>query len=138
VDCNDGSNCTVDQCFPQKGCQHTPTNEGLACNNPNQGQCQASKCVAGNCSGYNVDGIGCNTGSGDCPSGSCNGGQCYANATVCEYDGGACGNDVPGTCTAAAQCVPTQQPGCQCSTPCAGICVCCCILGFCIDLCAAF
>lgn len=123
--CNDNNACTDDSCEPGVGCKNQ-MDDLNTCNIPGIAQCKQPKCQAGQCIAINKDSVGCTTGSGDCPQGTCQGGTCRVNLPqTCNYDPDLCETDVPGTCSANGDCIPTSQPSCQCSGPCAGICVCC-------------
>lgn len=130
--CDDDNPCTADSCDPavEGGCLSGIANEGFTCDYPGLDPCQQAKCSLGACVPFNANGGGCNTGDSNCSAGVCSGGLCMViPGQTCEVDGGICTSDVPGTCTSSGSCVPQQDGGCVCDTPCNGICLCCKLAG---------
>lgn len=107
VDCEDGNNCTVDQCHPSSGCQHTPAS-GQACTDGNACTLGDSCDAEGVCT-PGVDLVECEDQIA-CTEDSCqpSTGECVfePNHTACD-DGDACTQD---QCDVVVGCVVPPLP----------------------------
>ena len=113
VNCNDGNQCTLDECHPETGCQYAalsgPCSDDNACTFPDQ--CSQGSCISGlplDCDDFNP----CTADSCDPLKG------CVHSATdgACD-DGNAC---TTGDFCSAGQCVGAGLKSCKDDNPCTG------------------
>ncbi len=129
VDCDDGSECTLDHCLPATGCAHDnlvkPCDTKQVCA---QSACQSGKCIVVNdkpcddanactfdscspvagCQHAVIGGIACDDNDGCTKNDACKFGKCKGVGKSCD-DGGVCTTD---SCDAKSNCVyvPSTKP----------------------------
>ena len=135
--CDDNNECTQDSCQANVGCVNTNLSNSSACNLPGLGQCKTGQCQNGTCRGVNLqDGTGCSASSGECPNGACNGGSCLSRTGIScttSYSVDLCQSaSITGTCTASGECNVSQAPPGFSCPGCAGICLQCFGIQFCL------
>jgi hypothetical protein len=95
--CDDASECAVDSCDPDVGCQYTAVDDGIACDEINE--CTDGQCVGGVCDAEPLlDGTPCYE-SNECTDGVCESGVCKLTQLA---DGTVCGQQGAGICQAGA------------------------------------
>jgi len=83
ADCDDGQECTADNCNPDSGCTHQPLIDGTSCNSDSGWVCAAGKCIClPECGGRDCGDDGC---GGSC--GQCDEGECLTQQGVCLLPG---------------------------------------------------